>query len=97
MTASDENTAAEATSADLDGVRAYLSAAFGDTEGVAHVAGGRAGYFDAAGLYKFKPTTSHPDAKWNEAKYRWPAKAPTRWRKPSMMPATTTTSICARI
>jgi hypothetical protein len=26
-------------------------------------------------LYKFKPTTSHPDAKWNEAKYRWPAKA----------------------
>ena len=45
----------------------------GDTEGYAHTAAGVAGYFDNAGKYSFKRADDHPDARWRELVYEWPA------------------------
>jgi putative DNA primase/helicase len=76
-----DNTAdsTEATSAETSGthtdISEYLSAVFGDAEGVAHTVGGRAGYFTARGSYSFKPIKGHRNARWIPLMRAWPAEA----------------------
>ncbi|OBG89903.1 MULTISPECIES: phage/plasmid primase, P4 family [unclassified Mycobacterium] len=65
---SNQNVAADATSD-------YLRAVFGDTEGYAHIAVGRAGYIAGSGTYSFKRTDSNPNARWSQRHYVWPVDA----------------------
>lgn len=76
-----DNTAdrTEATSAEDSGIHTdiseYLSAVFGDAEGIAHSVGRRAGYFTARGGYSFKPIKGHFNARWIPLTRAWPAEA----------------------
>ena len=74
MTQAQGNPADTDASAVAD-LRDYLDAAFGDTEGYAHVAAGASGYFDDAGKYSFKRTDNHRYAKWRPLHHVWPADA----------------------